>query len=106
MASQSIAESSAVDIVLKLDSAGRAFINTRQAEVVLNCSTKTLYNYMSSGRLPYAHIGNRTMLAVEDIARLVAELRAEGPPKRTVPWDEGGQMPRKRWPRRALESVQ
>jgi hypothetical protein len=68
-------------------------------------SISSLYKLVNDGVIPAIRLGSRTLFAVADICAVVDKQRQNPVPPRTMPWDRGGQMARKRWPRRDAVDV-
>lgn len=76
-----------VSVVLPLDERGRALLSPEAACDVLDCSMSKLYRLMNSGALEFVHLGGRTKIPVDGVAKLIDALRAKSPRMRERPWD-------------------
>lgn len=89
-------------VVLKIAN-GRAVVSPAKAAELLDCGLSRIYKLLDANELPSFLIGGRRKISVEDIAKLVAQKRAEPFSPRVMPWDHGGLAERKHHPRREAE---
>jgi len=52
----------------------RAFYSPKETEAILNVSHATCYRLIAAGKLDARKLGGKTLITVESIERLVAEL--------------------------------
>jgi hypothetical protein len=75
-------------------------VSPAKACTLLDCGISRIYTLMDAGELPSFLIGGRRKIAIEDIAKLIAQKRASPSPMRTMPWDNNGPAQRQYHPRR------
>lgn len=56
----------------------RLLLSTPDAAARLNIGRSTLYDLIRAGRLATVRVGRRRLVPVEDLARYVASLQADG----------------------------
>jgi excisionase family DNA binding protein len=57
----------------------RVFYSPKETEALLNVSHATCYRLIAAGKLDARKLGGKTLITVESIERLVAELPKVGP---------------------------